>query len=220
MVTVSHVVKKLLNNKKFLQESIHQGVISHPSLAKKLKPEIEEELGEEVKLSAIIMALRRYEEKIKTIGIREFYYFSEIGMRTNFCYIVAYESSSLLPKILTLYHVIDFKKGGFLNISHGLYQVGIVTNEKYKEKLLDLLKLEDIVHEISDVVIISLTYSKDFTFTPGVLYDVVRFLTWENINLLNVLHTPMNLFLLVNEKDAERCYHILSELMNKTEKEK
>lgn len=218
MVTVSHVVKKLLDNKKFLQESIHQGVISYPSLAKKLKTEIEEELGEEVKLSAIVMALRRYEDKIKTIGIQEFHYFSEIGMRTNFCYIVAYESPSLLPKILTLYHIIDFKKGGFLNISHGLYQVGIVTNEKYKEKLLDLLKLEDIVHEISDVVIISLTYSKDFTFTPGVLYDVVRFLTWENINLLNVLHTPMSLFILVSKKDATRCYHILSELMKKPEK--
>ncbi len=166
------------------------------------------------------MALRRYEEKLKNIGIREFYYFSEIQIRTNFCYIVVNESTSLFPKILTLYHKIDFEKGGFLNISHGLYQVGIVTNEKYKEQLLDLLTLEDIVHELSNVVIISLTYNKDCTFTPGVLYDVIRFLTWENINLLNILHTPMNLFLLINEKDTTRSYHILNELIKKNRKKK
>lgn len=210
MVTVSHIVKKLIDNKKFLQEAIQQEVISHHSLAKKLKPEIEAELGEEVKESAIVMASRRYEEKLKNIGTSSFNYFSEIGMRTSFCYIIVNESPSLLPKLSTLYHIIDFKRGGVLSISHGPYQVGIVTNDKYKEKLIDLLKMEDIFRQISDVVLIALTYSKDCTFTPGVLYDVVRFISWENINLLNVLHTPQTLFLYLSEQDALRCYNILS----------
>lgn len=57
MVTVSHIVNKLVNDKTFLHESMHHGVISNNSLATLLKPEIEIELGKEVKHSAIVMAL-------------------------------------------------------------------------------------------------------------------------------------------------------------------
>lgn len=218
MVTVSHVVNRLIDNKKFLQEAINQGVISNQSLAKKLKPEVESELGQEIKTSAIVMALRRYEEKLESIREPPFDYFLEIGMKTNICYIVVSESASLLPKISTLYRSIDFKRGGILNISHGTYQAGIITNDRYKEKLLDILKTENIVHVIPDIVMISLTYAKDFTFTAGVLYDVVRFVTWENINMLNVLHTPSELFLYVEKKDAVRCYKTLERLLKKAEK--
>ena len=219
MVTISHVVKKLVDDKRFLQEALHQEVISYNSLANKLKPEIEEELEKEVKNSAIVMALRRYEEKLKTVRTPAFSYFSEIVLRTNFCYIVVNESPSLLPKLSTLYHTISFKKGGVLHVSHGSYQVGIVTNDIYREKLLDLLKMEEIIHNMSDIVMISLKYSRDCTFTPGVLYDLVRFITWENINLLNVIHTPSDLFLYLNEKDAMRCYNVLAKLVKNKDKE-
>ena len=59
MVTVSHVVQKIINNRVFVLEAMSKGIISYGSLAKQLKPEIEEELGKEIKLHAVVMALRR-----------------------------------------------------------------------------------------------------------------------------------------------------------------
>lgn len=218
IVTVSHIVKKLINNKKFLHEALQQDIVSYNSLAAKLKPEIEEELGKIVKLNAIVMAIRRYKENLDSYKSPSVRYFTELLMRTNICYIVVNESPALLPKLSTLYHQIDFRKGGILNIAHGSYQVGIVTNDKYREKLLDLLKMEDIVLVTSEVIMISLTYKKDFTYTPGVLYDVVRLINWENISILNVLHTPSDLYILVSDKDALRCYKTLDKLLNEKEK--
>jgi len=219
MVTVSHVVDKLINNKVFLQESMNQGVISCNSLATKLKPEIEEELGKEVKHSAIVMALRRYEEKLKkSIKEPSFNYFVETIMKTNMCYIVLRETPSLLPKLFTLYHILDFKKGSILNIVQGNHEVGVITNERYKEKLLDLLKMETVLIVEDGLVAISLMYSKDFTFTPGVVYNVSRFIAWENINIINILHTPTELSLVVNEGDAMKCYKTLQKLVKKSDK--
>jgi len=219
MVTVSHVVEKLMENKLYLQETMHQGVISCNSLATKFKTEIEDELGKEVKHSAIVMALRRYEEKLsKSIREPSFDYFIETIMKTNITYIVLRETPSLLPKLSTLYHVIDFKKGGILNIIQGNNEVGVITNERYKEKLLDLLKMESVYIKVDNLVSISLMYSKDFTFTPGVVYNVSRFIAWENINIINILHTPTELSLVVNEADAMKCYRILQKLVKKQEK--
>ena len=40
-------------------------LISHGNLAEQLKPGIEKELGKKVKESAIVMALRRYQEDLQ-----------------------------------------------------------------------------------------------------------------------------------------------------------
>ena len=221
MVTVSHVAHKLVNDKLFLQEAINHGVVSYNSLATKLQPEIEEELGRKVKHSAVTMALRRYDEKIKkSTRDLSFNYFVESIMKSNICYIVISETPSLLPKLLTLYHFIDFKKGGILNIVQGNHEVGVVTNERHKEKLLDILKMERILNVIEDLVCLSLMYSKDFTFTPGVIYNVSRFLAWENINIVNILQTQTELSLVVSKKDAMKCYKTLEKLVKKTKEGK
>lgn len=94
MVTVSHIVNKLVDDKIFLQEGMHHGVISNNSLAKMLKPDVEMELGKEVKHSTITMALRRYEENLKRSSGKPLYnFFSETIMKTNICNIVIAESS-------------------------------------------------------------------------------------------------------------------------------
>jgi hypothetical protein len=65
MVNVSHIVNKLVDDKVFLQEGLHHGVISDTALATVLKYEIEIELGKEVKYSAIVIALRKYKKTNK-----------------------------------------------------------------------------------------------------------------------------------------------------------
>ena len=64
MVTVSHIVKKIVNERPVLQETIIEGIISYGALAEKIKPYIERELGKRVKEPAIVMALRRYSDEI------------------------------------------------------------------------------------------------------------------------------------------------------------
>ena len=43
MVTISHIVQKLVDKKIFIQESMNKNIISFASLAKQIQPEIEQE---------------------------------------------------------------------------------------------------------------------------------------------------------------------------------
>ena len=56
---------------------------------------------------------------------------------------------------------------------------------------------------------ISLTYSENFLFTPGILYDVSRFLAWENINVLDIVITKTEISIIVSKKDLMLCYKTL-----------
>lgn len=218
MVTVSHLVKKAVNENSFLLEAMSKELISHGNLAEQLKPEIEQELGKKVKESAIVMALRRYSEEIQGFDkkIRKFEFQGEIIMRTNIMDFNVVKSSSLLTKIKNIYNLVDFSSGDTLNIILGSNEVSIVANEKYKEKLSNFLKGEKILNKRFDLVALTVVFeSKDFFTTPGVVFTGIRKLAWENINIFEIISTMTELTFILSKKDSMKAYNVLQELVRK-----
>jgi len=217
MVTISHVVQDVLKRQVLIQEAINHGIVSYNKLAENLKPQIEAELGKPVKHSAVVMALRRTAGKFQKTQAQPQFSYSIETIKTDISYVVMEESPTLLTKLEKIYSIIDFKKGGILNIIQGNYELAIIINQKYKEKLLDILYEEKLLDEIDDLVSISLTYSKNFLFTPGILYDVSRFLAWENINAIDIILTKTELSLIIGKKDLMRCYKTLGRFAENAE---
>jgi hypothetical protein len=216
MVTISHVVQKLIDQRIFIQEAINKKIVSYGSLAAQLKPEIELELNKEVKQHAIVMALRRYAESLNMLHKNiSFDYSSEIILKTDICDISVLRSTILLNKLKKLYDIVNFEKGDILNIIHGRYEVSIVTNERYREKSLDFLKGEKVLNVEKNLVSLTLSFSKDFFYTPGVIFNVVRNIAWENINIFEIVSTNTELTIILKEKDAIRGYSSLQKLIQR-----
>lgn len=216
MVTISHVVQKLIDQRIFIQEAINKKIVSYGSLAAQLKPEIELELNKEVKQHAIVMALRRYAESLNMLHKNiSFDYSSEIILKTDICDISVLRSTILLNKLKKLYDIVNFEKGDILNIIHGRYEVSIVTNERYREKSLDFLRGEKVLNVEKNLVSLTLSFSKDFFYTPGVIFNVVRNIAWENINIFEIVSTNTELTIILKEKDAIRGYSSLQKLIQR-----
>lgn len=214
MVTISHLVKKIIKDKPFLQEALSKKIISYGNLAEQLKPKIEEELEKKVKHSAIVMALRRYSDELKAHkAVKKFDYSSEIVMKTNICDFAVVKSNTLLTKLKSLYSLVDFDKGDVLNIILGNYEVSIVISEKYKDKLTMFLKGEKILNKETNLVALAISFSGDFFNTPGVIFSVVRRLAWENINIFEIVSTMTELTLIIPKKDSMRAYDALQDLI-------
>ena len=85
IVTISHLVHKLVDEKVYLQEAIGKGIASYGSVAKRLKPEIEKEIKKEVAHYAIVAALSRYAEKLN-VRFKDITFNasnSEVNLKTN-----------------------------------------------------------------------------------------------------------------------------------------
>lgn len=214
MVTISHIVQKLVDKRIFIQESMSKNIISYTSLAKQLQPEIEQELKKPIKRHAIEMALRRYAEQIqqkhKSIS---FDYSSDIIMKTQICDISVQRTPSFLKKIKNLYDFVELEKGDLLNIIQGSSEVSIVTNERYKKKFLDILKNETIVNVEEQLVSLTMTFSKDFLYTPGVIFNIIRNIAWENINIFEIISTNTELTFIIPKSNAVDGYKALEKLI-------
>ena len=214
MVTVSHIVKKIIREKPYIEEAIRRNIISYGNLAEQIIDKIKAELNKEVRHSAVVMALRRHAESLneKFVALKNFDYSSEIVLKTNICDFNVIKSNTLLNKLKSLYEMVDFDKGDTLSIILGNYEVSIILTEKYIDKLEKFLKGEKILNKEKDLVALSISFKGDFFHTPGVIFTVVRRIAWEDINIYEIISTMTELTLILHKRDSMRAYESLQDV--------
>ena len=217
MVTISHVVEKLVSERIYLHEAISKGIASYGSVAKNLKPLIDKELGKDTKHSAIVTALRRYSEKINT-KLRDMDFDtiqSEVNLKTHIIDINVVKTQELFDKFSRFYDLMNFEAGDILHIIYGRTHVAIVTNERNKKRILNLLQNQKIKKIEEDLVALSFTVGKERIEKPGVLFHLTRNLAWENVNIIEIISVDVEVTFIIDKKDANKAYNALERLIEK-----
>ena len=217
MVTVSHIVKKIVSGQPFVEEGLANGIISIANLAEQIQPKIEQELSKKIKLPAVVMALRRYADEISWHRKKtaKFDYTGEILMKTNICDFTVVKSTSLMAKLKTIHNLVNFERGDTLNVILGNNEVSIIINEKYMEKLVRFLSGEKTLNKEDNLVALTIIFTGDFVHTPGVIFNAVRKLAWESINIYEIISTMTELTFILNKKDSMKAYELLQEMVSK-----
>ena len=214
MTSVTKSIQDIISQNLFLQEAINIGIVSYNKLAEFIRPDVEEAIGAKTKISSIAMAIRRHIEKIEAKQKKfSLGFFRETLLKTDICYIIVEESPTVLNKIQLIYNKMDLRHRLMFHIVHANYEIGIITNQKVKQMIIDKLSDEKIIRVVGDLVTFSLTFSKDFLTTPGIIYYVTRFLTFENINIFSIWITLQELNLLVSRNDMMKIHHVLDKLI-------
>jgi aspartokinase len=216
MVQISLLVKEHLNSRPFIQEGLVRNVISQGYLAHEIAPYIEKRLGKKVKVTSVMMAIRRYAEHLSNQKVNQFNLKGKIDitLKSNLCEITVLKSPTIFPKITKLYQLVNFNEGGILNIIQGNYEVTMITNESNKKKILTLFKQDKIKRVDSNLVGIALKYSEDYFETSGLVFTLVRTLAWENINICEYVSTLTESIFIVYEKDALNAYNAFQNLIH------
>lgn len=220
MVTISHIVKKIVSEQPFIEEALGRGIISIANLAEQMLPKIERELNKKIKLPAVVMALRRYSEEIAKHRkrMKKFDFSSEILMKTNICDVNFVKTPSLMNKLRTVHNLVNFEKGDTLNVIVGNNEVSIIINERYMDKLMKFMYGEKTLIQEKNLVALTIIFtSDDFINTPGVIFNVIRKLVWENINIYEIVSTMTELTFILGKRDSMKAYEVLQELLNKKE---
>lgn len=205
----------------FLQEALSRKIVNYGALGMELRPKIERELGHEIKISAIAMALHRYAEKQRLVRkVPGFELHSEIMLRTGLVDITLARSGTLINKIRQLFSRENMSHGDFFNIIWGTQEVGVITDEKHLGEARNVFGEERILNVEMDLVAISMTFEKDFFYSPGAIARVTHELAWHHINLFEVISTMTEFTVLVKKMDAMRAFDILDALFKRKEKGK
>ncbi len=215
MPTVSHLVKKEIDSRPSLQDALIEDIVNYSSLASRLHPAIESEMGKTVKRTAVIMALHRHAEKLreKARPSGPFKIGPEIIMKTGLCDICVVRTPSANERIREVHDLVDYAKGDTLNVIQGNYEIALVVSERHMSRILEILKGESVLNTETDLVSLTMTLSRDFLTTPGILSHVTRKLAWDDINIYENISTMTELIFILREPDAVRAYNTFREII-------
>lgn len=58
---------------------------------------------------------------------------------------------------------------------------------------------------------LTIVFHDDFIHTPGVVYNVLRRIGWEQINIFEIISTLTELTLIVRKQDSMKAYEVLED---------
>ncbi len=215
--SVAAYVKEIIDQSPFISEMILQDIISYSNLARFIKPRVEALYGSPVSSSAIVMAARRYAGELKerteqkpqrgSIGF-------EISMKTNIYDLNLRLSDENAAALTKLYSIVKPSSGDFLNITVGSHEISLSVSDKYRPNVDALIDEDDVIHRFSDLVAISIVFKGDFLQTPGIIYMAVRKLTWESVNIIELISTMNVLTFVVRKEESSRAYEALNAFLS------
>lgn len=214
MVTVPETAKKIVERSRYLVEAMSKNLINLSSLARYIKPEIEEMLIKDVSESSILMALKRLSQTLHAPNYKNVFTIPpDIIVRSNLIEIVIANSDNLKNKFPQILKTANNQNKYFFTLSQGLLETTIIVSEDLKNKILEILKGEKILASFIKLSAITIRLPKNSLSTPGVYYFLLKSLAWEEINIIEIISTYLELNLIFEEKEINRAFIILKSIL-------
>ena len=217
MRTISSAVEDYIKSKPFLISALSQGIINLTSLSRIIKSEIELSLKKEARYGAIVMALKRLSSELEfrtTFKIVKI--IKDIGDITVRSSLVDYNfkvSETLLSNQAKLLSKVD-NNDDFYTSSRGVNECNIVVSGNLISLVEDVLKDEVLLSKQTNLSSISIKLPAENVSIPGVYYFVFQRLSWEGINIYEVISTSNEFTILVNEDQVDKAFKVIKNLKN------
>jgi len=215
MRTIGEVVKQLIRETPFLEEALDEGLVNISSLARKLKPRVENELHKKVQTGAIVMAIKRYDPGYNynlKFGIKQFV--SNLGdliVQSGLMHYTYENSNTLAAKHRELISRISGDQI-YYSVSRGIFETTVVVSNSTTKLVEEVFAKEKLIFQKYRLSSITLRLPQKRDETTGFFYYILKNLALENINIEELISTTNEFTILVGENDIDRAFSILMKL--------
>lgn len=216
MKTISSIVEEYIKTKPFLSSALSQGIINLTSLSRLIKPEIEHQLGKEVKNGAIVMALKRLSSELEfrvTHRVLKFVRnIGEITVRSSLNDYTFKVSETLLKSQANFMSEIESLNTVFYTSSRGVNESNIVVSNEVSDLVKTFFKNEILLEKQENLSSITVKLPKDNVNVPGIYYFIFQRLSWEGVNIYEVISTTNEFTILVNDEQVDKAFTVIKNL--------
>ena len=216
MKTISSAVEDYIKSKPFLVSALTQGIINLTSLARMMNKDITSVMNKDVRNGAIVMALKRlssdFEFRSSLKIVRTLRNIGDITVRSSLIDYNFKTSPTLLTSQAKLMTEISSDKDNFYTSSRGVNECNVVVSGNLAEFVESCFSNETCIHKETELSSISVKLPIENVSVPGIYYFVFQRLSWEGINIYEVISTSNEFTILVNEEQVDKAFRIIKDL--------
>lgn len=216
MVSISHVVEDIVKHRPYLYESLAAGIINVSSLARQLQGEVERSLKKEVNTGAIVMALNRlapYLQVREQVQLNKLLNnMGDIILRSNLCDYTFKNSPTLLDCHIEVLKNLVKNDDVFYTLVQGVFETNLVISDTMEELIDDYFKDEICLFKQSGLSSVTLKLPKGNSMQPGFYYTIMKELSWEGINLTEVISSTNEFTVVVDNSLIDTTFVVLKNI--------
>ncbi|MCF8302063.1 MAG: aspartate kinase [Bacteroidales bacterium] len=215
MITIQQAVDRIVREKPFMEEALHEGLINLSALALSIKPQVEDVIAKPVKKGSIVMALKRHEPgRLIPITVKAQRLASNIHniiVRSNISVFTFENSINLYRKITEFSKRLQMEKGLFFTFSYGVFETTLIVNSKAENDIQQMFADEKQLTHEDKLACVTLYLPDENTEVAGYYYYILKLIAWEGINIVEVLSTTNEFSLIIRDKDVDRAFSALKQ---------
>jgi len=218
MKTIASTVTEYVKTKPYLASALSDGIINLTSLARKIHPDIEALMNKPVNQGAIIMSLKRVSDNARYTATKKIIkVLKNLGDITVRSALVDYGfllSETLLLTQANLLKKIEFKKDVFYTSSRGVAESNIVVSQNIVPLVDELFQNEVCQSKVENLSSITIKLPTDNVKIPGIYYFLFQRLSWEGVNITEVISTSNEFTILMDEDQVDIAFKVIKDLKN------
>ena len=216
MKTIASTVSEYVKTKPYLASALSDGIINLTSLARKIHPDIEALMNKPVNQGAIIMSLKRVSDDARYTATKKIIkVLKNLGDITVRSALVDYGfllSETLLLTQANLLKKIEFKKDVFYTSSRGVAESNIVVSQNIVPLVDELFQNEVCQSKVENLSSITIKLPTDNVKIPGIYYFLFQRLSWEGVNITEVISTSNEFTILVDDSHVDIAFKAVKDL--------
>ncbi|MAU89004.1 MAG: aspartate kinase [Flavobacteriaceae bacterium] len=218
MKTISSVVEDYIKTKPYLSTALSQGIINLTSLSRIIKPDIEKILKKNANNGAIVMSLKRISDNMEFVSthkiIKTLNKIGDITVRSSLLDYNFKISPTFLASQAKFLTEINDNKESFYTSSRGVSECNIIISSNLKSFLEKCFEKEFLVNKYENLSSVSIKLPNENVSVPGIYYFIFQRLSWEGVNIREVISTSNEFTILVDEDYVNIAFKVIKDLKN------
>ena len=214
MRTISQTVEEVIQSSPFLAEAISEGIANNAQIARRIRPDVEKRLYEEVSEAAIAMALHRMSKKIpqNLYSAKLIKKMNDLTVRSSLVEFVCANSSALPHVLDVLSKSASKRKDTFLNFSRGLHESLIIVSKEFASEVAEALAKEKHTRRVENLSAITMRLPEESLAVPGMYYPILKVLANEGISFVEIMSVRTELSIIFDDADIDRAFSVLKRI--------
>jgi len=217
MRTIASTVAAYIKTKPYLSSALSDGIINLTSLARKIQPDIENIMRKTVNRGAIVMSLKRASDDAefstdsdKITGVLK--NMGDITVRSSLIDYSFSISETLLLNQAHLLKEIEHKKEVFYTSSRGVAESNIIVSQNISELVDTIFNAETCHSKVENLSSITIKLPTENVTIPGIYYFIFQRLSWEGINVNEIISTSNEFTILIDEQQVSSAFEEIKKL--------
>ncbi|MCK4327603.1 MAG: hypothetical protein KAW41_03935 [Candidatus Diapherotrites archaeon] len=213
--SLAGLVRQRVDRLVFVRDSLRLGVLNCSAFANSIKTEVEAEFGRKVTREAIVLALKRYEDKLAKEVVSEevldVLKGCRFSLKSGMCDVALERDEEVEKAIFRVMKEVEWGKGENFYLILSTSEIEVVLEEKRFDRLVSLVPKKKLLGTMRGLSALEFSEARSIS-TPGFLYFLSGVLARNSINVLQMVSSYTEITFTLTDDDAITAFRLFKEL--------